>query len=158
MLTRAQRRYSGSVQAGVSSTASMFNAAAERKIAPRLVGFITSSSTATRRALRRISSARPRGGRYMAQSIPRVSWKPVSWVSTGSGAVYTGTSPQASMASMASRLQWLRSTSSLAGRHPAASARRMTLGLSAMNMPFFGSNRFNSWASVSRANTSSSGS
>ena len=32
----------------------------------------------------------------------RVSRKPVSWVSTGRGAVNTGTSPQASMASMAS--------------------------------------------------------
>ena len=43
------------------------------------------------------------------------------------------------------------------GSIPAARARRMTLGLSAMKIPFSGSRRERSWASVSRAKTSSSG-
>lgn len=49
--------YSGSLHSGVKSTASMPNAAAERKIAPTLVGFITRSNTATRRAPAQTCSA-----------------------------------------------------------------------------------------------------
>ena len=37
------------------------------------------------------------------------------------------------------------------GSQPPSRARWITLGLSAMNMPLAGSNRFSSWASVSRA-------
>ena len=151
MLTRALRRYSGSTDPRVNSTPSIPRAAALRKMAPALVGFITFSSTATRLAPESTCSAVGRGFLRMAQSIPRVSRKPVSWVRTSIPAVYTGTSPHRSMASRASSLQWLRSTSRDTGSNPASSARQITLGLSAMNIPFFGSNRFSSWASVSRA-------
>ena len=72
MLTRMARRYRGSLPALVSSTASMPSAAAERKIAPRFVGFITFSSTATRVAPRSTAAGSASGGRRMAQSIPRV--------------------------------------------------------------------------------------
>ena len=58
--------------ADVSSTASTPSAAAERKIAPMFVGFITFSSTATRRAPLRTSFGARGAGRRMAQSIPRV--------------------------------------------------------------------------------------
>ena len=74
MLTRQLRRYSGLEQAGVSSTASIFSAAALRKMAPTLVGFIISSSTATRFAPRQTSSTAGSAGRRMAHSIPRVRW------------------------------------------------------------------------------------
>ena len=60
---------------------------AERKMAPTLVGFTMSSSTATRRAPAQTCSAVSSGLRRMAQSTPRVSLKPVSWVSTSSPAV-----------------------------------------------------------------------
>ena len=94
----------------------------------------------------------------MAQSIPLVSWKPVSFVSISREAVNTGTSPQRRMASSASAFTWPRSTSRDTGWQPASSARMITLGLSAMNIPLAGSKRFSSWASVSRAYTSSRGS
>ena len=48
--TRAARRNSGSWHEGVTSTASMPSAAAERKMAPMLVELPMSSSTAMRRA------------------------------------------------------------------------------------------------------------
>ena len=86
MLTRTARRYRGSLPALLSSTASMFSAAALRKMAPMLVGFITFSSTATRRAPAQTSSTEGSRGRRMAHSIPRVSLKPVSCSSTSSGA------------------------------------------------------------------------
>ena len=57
---------------GYRITASIPSAAAERKIAPIFVGFITFSSTAMRRALAQIASTVGSGGRRMAQSIPRV--------------------------------------------------------------------------------------
>ena len=63
MLTRMQRRYSGSVEAGVSSTASIPMAAALRKMAPTFVGFCTFSSTVTRLAPRQTSLALLSGGR-----------------------------------------------------------------------------------------------
>ena len=50
----------------------MPSAAAERKIAPMFVGFITFSSTAILCAPRQISSAEGSAGRRIAQSIPRV--------------------------------------------------------------------------------------
>ncbi len=87
MLTRTARRYSGSLQEGVSSTASIPSAAAERKIAPTFVGFMISSSTAMRLAPSSTVSSDGSGRRRMAQSTPRVSGKPVSSVSTESGAV-----------------------------------------------------------------------
>ena len=52
-----------------------------------LVGFMTFSSTAMRRALAHTSSTVGRAGRRMAHSIPRVRWKPVSRVSTSGAAV-----------------------------------------------------------------------
>ena len=74
ILTRTARRYSGSPQVGVTSTASMFSAAAERKMAPMLVESTMPSRTATRRALAHTASTLGRGGRRMAHSTPRVSW------------------------------------------------------------------------------------
>ena len=50
----------------------MPSAAAERKIAPMFVGFITFSSTATRAAFVHSSATDGSAGRRMAQSIPRV--------------------------------------------------------------------------------------
>ena len=73
MLTRAERRCSGSQQVGESSTASMPSAAAERNSAPTLVGSTMPSSTATRRAVERIRSAGTGAGRRKAHRIPRVS-------------------------------------------------------------------------------------
>ena len=87
MLTREARRYRGSLPSVVSRTASMPRAAAQRKMAPTLAGFITFSSTAMRRALAQTSATEGRGGRRMAHSIPRVRWKPVSCVSTSREAV-----------------------------------------------------------------------
>ena len=52
MLNRKERRAKGSQQEGVSSTASMPSAAAERKIAPMFVVSVIFSSTAMRRAPR----------------------------------------------------------------------------------------------------------
>ena len=75
-------------------TASMFSAAAERKIAPTLVESTMPSSTATRRASRHSSSTGRGAGRRNAQSTPRVSSKPVSAASSSRSAVYTGASPQ----------------------------------------------------------------
>ena len=72
MLTRTARRYNGSLPALVSSTASMPSAAAERKIAPRFVGFITFSSTATRDASCSSTAGSRSFGLRIAQSIPRV--------------------------------------------------------------------------------------
>ena len=73
MLTRTARRLSGSQQLGVSSTASMPSAAADRMIAPTLVESTTFSSTATRRAPAAISLKSRGAGRRMAHSTPRVS-------------------------------------------------------------------------------------
>ena len=73
MLTRLALRYSGSAQAGVKRTASIPSAAAERKIAPIFVGFTTFSKIATRLAFLQSCSTEGSAGRYMAQSMPRVS-------------------------------------------------------------------------------------
>ena len=56
----------------------MESAAAERKIAPTLVGFMIRSSTATRFAPRSASCTERGVGLSMAQSIPRVRENPVS--------------------------------------------------------------------------------
>ena len=158
MLTRDARRYRGSLPALVSSTASMPSAAAQRKIAPRLVGFMTFSSTAMRRAPAQTSSNVGRGGRRMAHSIPRVRWKPVSCVSTSSGAVYTGISgSQRVSISAPLPVMCCGSIRNETGTHPASSARPITSGLSAINRALDGSARFTSWFSVARAYTSSSG-
>ena len=55
-LTRTARRQSGSQQEGLTRTASMFSAAALRKMAPTLVESTMPSSTATRQAFRQSSS------------------------------------------------------------------------------------------------------
>ena len=73
MLTRTARRWRGSQQVGVTSTPSMWRAAAERKMAPTLVGSTMPSSTATRLAPAHSSSTAGREGRRMAHSTPRVS-------------------------------------------------------------------------------------
>ena len=150
MLTRIARRYSGSLHAGVSSTASILSAAAERKIAPTFVGFTTFSSTAIRLASLQISCGVRSFGRYMAQSIPRVSLKPVSFASTSNSATYTGNSLfvllHIRMASNASPSvsSCLFSISTETGTHPASNARMITFGLSAINIPFAGSARLTS--------------
>ena len=94
MLTRTARRQSGSQQEGLMRTASMFSAAAERKMAPTLVESTMPSSTATRRAFLQSSSTGRGAGRWKAQRTPRVSSKPVSSASISRSAVYTGASPQ----------------------------------------------------------------
>ena len=57
------------------------------------------SSTATRLAPAQSASASGAAGRRMAQSVPRVSGKPVSSFKTATSATNTGTSPQRSMIS-----------------------------------------------------------
>ena len=64
----------------------MPSAAAERKIAPIFVGFITFSRTTTRLALFRTSTGSEGFGLRIAQSMPRVRWNPVSCVRTSSSA------------------------------------------------------------------------
>ena len=73
MLTRAARRYRGSLHPGVRSTASMPRAAADRKMAPTLVGFMTFSRTATRLAPAQREAASGSLRRRMAQRTPLVS-------------------------------------------------------------------------------------
>ena len=73
MLTRTARRQRGSQQEGVVNTASTPSAAADRKIAPRLVESTIPSSTAIRRAPAQSCSAWGRRGRRMAHRTPRVS-------------------------------------------------------------------------------------
>ena len=68
-------------------TASMFSAAALRKMAPTLVESTMPSSTATRRASLHSSSALRGAGRRKAQSTPRVSSNPVSPASSSRSAV-----------------------------------------------------------------------
>ena len=63
----------GSQDVGVTSTASIPRAAAERKMAPILVVSTTPSITATRLALQHTSSTLGGAGRRIAQSTPRVS-------------------------------------------------------------------------------------
>ena len=67
------------------------------------------SSTATRLTPCKTSSTVLGAGRRMAQSMPRVSWKPVSLVSTSNSAVYTGISPQRAITSLAWPSMCLRS-------------------------------------------------
>ncbi len=76
MLTRTERRTSGSQQVGESSIASTPRAAALRTAAPTFVASVTPSSTATRRAAgsaSRTSAALLSAGRLKAASTPRVT-------------------------------------------------------------------------------------
>ena len=136
--TRTERRYSGSAQRGVTSTASTPSAAADRNAAPTLVWSTMSSSTATRRAPASTSATAGRGGRCIAASAPRCTWKPVIASSTGSSATYTvigsrSSSCAGSAATMRSRSGTQRGASSTErGRCPARSARSSTVELSAM--------------------------
>ena len=68
-------------------TASICNAAAERKIAPIFVGFVIFSKTAIRDAFMQRSVILGRGRRNMAHKIPRVNGKPVIFVNTSEDAV-----------------------------------------------------------------------
>ena len=70
--TRTARRFRGSQELRVNSTASMPRAAAERKMAPILVVSTTPSITTIRRAPRQTSSILFGTGRRMAQRTPRV--------------------------------------------------------------------------------------
>ena len=70
--TLTARRFSGSQELRVSSTASIPKAAAERKIAPMLVVSTTPSITTMRRAPRQTSAILRTAGRRMAQRTPRV--------------------------------------------------------------------------------------
>ena len=133
------------------STASIFSAAALRKMAPTLVESTMPSSTATRRALRQTSSTLRGSGRRNAHSTPRVSSKPVRLASVSRSAVYTGASPQRVRISAAGPVICRRSMSRERGVYPASSARAITLGLSAMKIPFSGSRRLRSCACVRRA-------
>ena len=152
MDTRAARRYSGSPHDGVTSTASTSNAAAERISAPTLVWSTMFSMTATRRASRHVSSTLGSGQRRIAESAPRWRRYPVSWRSCSGEATYTGMSVphRLSTTSKVCDMPSIHgsSTSSEIGSRPAASARSMTLGDSAMNRPRSGSSRLRSWISV----------
>ena len=68
-------------------TASMFRAAALRKMAPTLVESTMPSKTATRRAFLQSSSTERGAGRRKAQSTPRVNSKPVRAASSSRSAV-----------------------------------------------------------------------
>ena len=70
--TLTARRFNGSQELRVSSTASIPRAAAERKIAPMLVVSTTPSITTMRRASRQTSAILRTAGRRMAQRTPRV--------------------------------------------------------------------------------------
>ncbi len=76
--------------------------------------------------------------RFMAQSMPRVSAKPVSFVSTLYSAVNTGTSEYFSRSCLVSPASAATSRFSARkeiGAYPAFNARSITLGLSAINTP-----------------------
>ena len=151
------RLFSGSHDVVVSSTASMPKAAADRKIAPMFVVSVTPSITTMRRAFLQMSSTLPGTGRFMAHSTPLVSVYPVSERSSSLLPVYTGMSPHRLMMSAASPVMCLRSHKSDTGQYPASSATFITLGLSAMNIPFSGSIRLRNCASVSVPNISAPG-
>ena len=80
--------------------------------------------------------------RFMAQSMPRVSANPVSFVSTLYSAVKTGTSgyfSRSCLVSPASAVTRRFSARKEMGTYPACNARSITLGLSAIKMPGAGS-------------------
>ena len=110
------------------------------------------SKTATRCASANSASTEGSCGRRIAQSTPRVKVKPVSFWSTARSPVYTGISEPA-MASacftsgLASSNQ-RRSIKNDSAVRPASRARDITLGDSAMKMPFSGSSLFRSCRSV----------
>ena len=78
METLTALRLSGSQDVGVSNTASIPSAAAERKMAPIFVVSTTPSTTTILWAWRHTSSTGSADFRRMAQSTPRVSVYPVS--------------------------------------------------------------------------------
>ena len=174
MLTLADLRYNGLLLPFVRTTASILSAAAERKIAPTFVGFITFSSIAIRFAPSQIFSSVCNGLRRIAHNIPLVSLKPVSLVKISNSAVYTG-NPCISVSSF-DLFSIMFSYISLhfsnmffpspsicffsirqdIGSYPASSALSITLGLSAIKIPFPGSALFNNCPSDNLAYTSSS--
>ena len=136
MLTLTARLQSGSQQVGVSSTASIPSAAAERNIAPIFVESHTASSTAIRRAPQSTSSSVFGLGLRIAHSAPRVSSKPVSAVSVSRLAAYIGISGYFSISfSTSPVVSSLSSVSIEIGSHPPSMATLITVGLSAMNIP-----------------------
>ena len=92
MDTRMALRLSGSHELAVNSTPSMPNAAAERNMAPMFVVSTTLSITTTLLAFWHISATDGSAFLRMAQSTPRVSVYPVSWLSNGRSPTYTGIS------------------------------------------------------------------
>ena len=137
MLTRMARRYRGSLPALVSSTASMPSAAAERKIAPRFVGFITFSSTRhARRApqhRRRVRQRRPPHG----AEHPAREMKAREVVSAHPPPPHRPARPGQRASSAAPLpVTCFVSIRNDTGSHPASSARPMTSGLSATNRAF----------------------
>src|SRR5574344_453719 len=90
MLTRTERRQSGLQHPGVTRTASILSAAAERKMAPTFVDSVTSSKIAIRLLSLQIDCTEGSVGRYIAQSTPRVKRNPVKFCKMVLSAVYTG--------------------------------------------------------------------
>ena len=81
----------------------------------------------------------------MAQSIPRVRWKPVSWVRTSRLAVYTGIfSGHRARISAPRPVTCFGSIRKDTGTQPPSMARPMTRGLSATKRALAGSARLRS--------------
>ena len=163
MLTRAERRYSGSQHVGLTKIPSTLSAAAERKIAPTFVWSTIPSSTHTRTGRSPAASTTPPKnsstgicrGRRNAASAPRVTLKPVSCSMSSMEATNTGTGPAPSRTTRRSNsgIIWSSQRSpkrKLTGSYPARTARSITLALSAIKMPFCGSSTQRSSRSVSR--------
>ena len=123
----------------VRSTASIWRAAAERKIAPTFVGLTTFSRIAILLASLHMSSTAGKAFLCIPQSIPLVIANPVSFLSTASSAVYTGISCHCSRISSASRSRSKSATRKEIGLYPATKALRITFGLSPIKIPGAGS-------------------
>lgn len=146
------RRLSGSHDVGVSITASMPSAAADRKIAPILVVSTTESITAILCDSVHSNDVAVGSGRRMAQSTPRVSVYPVIRDNISRGAVYTGMEGYAAMISAASPVICFDSHIRANGRIPLARATLITLGLSTMMIPCDGLSLLRNCVSVREAN------
>ena len=97
-----------------------------------------------------------RGGAW--RTVPRRSARSPSRRPGCPGQQCRGARPRSGRGmSRAGPSSWRRSISRETGSYPASRAWPMTLGLSAMNRALSGARRLRSWASVRRANTSSSG-
>ena len=110
----------------------MPSAAAERKIAPMLVWFVTFSSTATRVALSSKLSGGGSAGRLKAASAPRVRSNPVSARICSRVATKTGSVASASIRRSISGSVFVsqhRSTRTANGSMPAPRARSITFRL-----------------------------